>query len=138
MPIYPRVIFPIEFTKEKFNMNSPSSMPSSIYCRGCGKTIHPDAASCPHCGAPQVREPVKRRGNIAPAIVSCVSGSVALLGALGAEDWGSEEVLGLLGFVSIAVVCGLIELTHQNASRATAVVGLTTAGIALLVGLSYL
>lgn len=29
-----------------------------IFCRGCGKEIHESAATCPHCGAPQVAQAV--------------------------------------------------------------------------------
>ncbi len=117
-------------------MNATTSPPSFNYCRGCGQQIHPQAPACPHCGAPQTLDPPIRRGSIAPAIASCVFGCAALLGALSADEWGRDEVIGLLGFVLIAVVCGVIELTQQKASRATAIVGLTTAGIALLIGIS--
>lgn len=78
------------------------------------------------------------RGSIAPAVVSCVLGVLALLGALGVDEWGRDEAIGLICLCALAGVCGLIELTHMKASPATAVVGLTTAGIALLVGISFL
>lgn len=26
---------------------------SMVFCRGCGKSIHESATTCPHCGAPQ-------------------------------------------------------------------------------------
>jgi hypothetical protein len=62
---------------------------------------------------------------------------LALLLAFGLEQWGGEEAVGLLAFISLAAICGAIELTHMQASRATAIVGLVAASIALVAGLRF-
>ena len=38
-------------------MTTPLNQPlASNFCHGCGKSLDPDAAACPHCGAVQANE----------------------------------------------------------------------------------
>ncbi|MDE3021801.1 MAG: TM2 domain-containing protein [Pseudomonadota bacterium] len=50
-------------------------MAEMVYCRGCGKELHPSAPICPNCGAPQ---PIKMYGYknrfIAAALAFLVGG----------------------------------------------------------------
>ena len=104
-----------------------------VYCRGCGKSIHADAISCPHCGAQQ--QPTTRAvaGSPALAIVSCVMGVLLVISILLADAaWDHDAFVGGTALSLLALVCGALSLHQQNPSKSTAVIGLVTAGISLL------
>ncbi|QFZ83521.1 DUF4190 domain-containing protein [Variovorax paradoxus] len=118
-------------------------MKGLVHCRACGEPLHVQATACPHCGAPQ-RDAAsgavsKSAGGLVLAIVSCVLGVLTLLGLL--SDGGPadrDELLGGLCLSLIAIVCGALSIYHQKPGRTAAVVGLVTAGAALLVCLANL
>lgn len=115
-------------------------MTTFVHCRACGQPLHVQATACPYCGAPQ--QPVGAAptpaGSPALAIVSCVSGVLMLLAVLpdGAPS-DQDELVGGIGLALTAIVCGVLSIYHQKASRAAAVAGLVTAGIGLLVCLGF-
>lgn len=114
-----------------------------VHCRACGEPLHVQATACPHCGAPQPSADVpavsKPAGNPAPSIVSCVTGALMLLAVM-SDGFPSDrdELLGALSLSLIAIVCGALSIHHQKPGRTAAVVGLVTAGIALLICLANL
>ena len=104
-----------------------------VYCRGCGKSIHADAVSCPHCGAQQLTTGAVS-GSPALAIVSCVMGVLLIISILLADAaWDHDAFVGGTALSLLALVCGALSLHQQNPSKSTAVIGLVTAGISLLI-----
>ncbi|MCY1199123.1 hypothetical protein D9M72_105190 [compost metagenome] len=118
-------------------------MEISVYCRACGEPLHVQATACPHCGAPQPSAAGVTFSNPAGgpvlAIVSCVLGVLTLLGLLSdGSPADRDELLGGFCLSLIAIVCGALSIYHQKPGGVAAVVGLVTAGIALLICLANL
>ncbi|MNV51928.1 hypothetical protein D3C71_1439940 [compost metagenome] len=66
-------------------------------------------------------------------------GVLTLLGLLSdGSPADRDELLGGFCLSLIAIVCGALSIYHQKPGRAAAVVGLVTAGIALLICLANL
>jgi len=114
-----------------------------VHCRECGQPLHVEATACPHCGAPQ-RDAAngvvsKPASGLVLAIVSCVLGVLTLLGLLSDGSAADrDELLGGFCLSLIAIACGVLSIYHQKPGRIVAVVGLVTAGIALLICLANL
>lgn len=120
----------------RFNLISRRKKVSNlIYCRGCGAQIHETATSCPKCGAMQVQtSKANLNDHTALSITSCVLGVVVLIGAFGVDaPWDRDEVVGTVFLVLIASICGGLSLHQEKPSKSTAVIGLVTAGIGLLI-----
>ena len=118
-------------------------MTALVHCRACREPLHALAMACPHCGAPRPNATAgavaKPAGGPALAIVSCVLGVLTLLGLLSdGSPADRDELLGGFSLSLIAIVCGALSIYHQKPGRTAAVVGLVTAGIALLICLANL
>lgn len=118
-------------------------MTALVHCRACGEPLHVRATACPHCGAPQRdaadSAAAKPAGGAVLPIVSCVLGALTVLGLLSdGSPADRDELLGGFCLSLIAIVCGALSIYHQKPGRPAAVVGLVTAGIALLICLTNL
>jgi hypothetical protein len=117
-------------------------MPNTVYCRGCGKQLHPEAQACPHCGAPQAvmsSAMHQQSGSRGLGITSCVLGIFTLSTVLFDDSaWSRDDFIGGMMFAVAGMACGAFSIYHQRPGYAVAVVGLVTAGISLLFCLTNL
>lgn len=85
------------------------------FCKGCGKSIHESALSCPHCGAVQGTSSVYTKHTVPPAKSRVTAGVLALLlGGLGIHKfytgaWGWGVVYIALCWSYIPAVLALVE-----------------------------
>ena len=79
-----------------------------VFCRGCGKEIHEDAATCPHCGAPQGKGANVAAGDDIPEGVRGWSWGAFLLNwiwAIGNSTWiGLLALIPYVGFIMVIIL----------------------------------
>lgn len=120
-------------------------------CPYCNNPIPANANNCPGCGAqivqqqapaPQViiqqtpqtlaDEKAKSRWM---AITSMVLGILSLVSILGLDEFDEEEAMGVLLFMILALVFGIISLCQKRGGKGMAIAGIVTAAIAILLDL---
>ncbi|MGB7649664.1 MAG: hypothetical protein WBL62_00505 [Gallionella sp.] len=110
---------------------------SMIFCRGCGKSIHESAVSCPHCGATQAASvtSVTSAGNpsIWMAVTSLVLGILGLIIALGTDVWTKEDLGIEFIFSVLGIAFGVISLSKKMAGKGMAIAGVVLNSLSLLI-----
>ena len=110
---------------------------SMIFCRGCGKSIHETALSCPHCGGLQAVSATPlasvRNPSITMAVTSLVLGILGLIIALGTDVWTKED-LGIEFIFSVSgIAFGVVSLSKQMAGKGMAIAGVVLNSLSLLI-----
>ena len=110
---------------------------SMIFCRGCGKSIHESAVSCPHCGATQAASvtSVTSAGNpsIWMAVTSLVLGILCALVAVVEGEWTPSDVVLELIFGIAGLVFGVVSLSTRRAGKGMAITGVVLTSLSLLI-----
>lgn len=110
---------------------------SMIFCRGCGKSIHESALSCPHCGGMQTvsAAPVAsvRNPSITMAVTSLVLGILGLMIALSTEVWSNQDIVMELVFDLAGLAFGVVSLSKQMAGKGIAITGVVLNSLSLLI-----
>lgn len=110
---------------------------SMIFCRGCGKSIHETALSCPHCGGLQTATamPVVSTGNpsITMAVTSLVLGILGLMIVLDTQVWSKDDVALELFFDITGLVFGVVSLSKRMAGKNIAITGVVLNALSLLI-----
>lgn len=97
--------------------------PNHVYCRGCGKAIHAQAATCPKCGAPQyagarLQSATGGKDRVTAALLAF------FLGGIGGHKFYLGQIgLGLLYLffcwtfipMIVALIEGIVYLTMSDA-----------------------
>lgn len=105
------------------------------FCRHCAKEIHETALTCPQCGGLQSPGalPSKPRNDPWIAIVSLVTGIIAILAMLDDSQWGWDEVVGVLSVgILPSIVLGILAIQRKSAGVGMAIAGLVMGVVALL------
>jgi len=112
---------------------------SSVFCRGCGQSIHAEALACPKCGAPQ-RAVAGARAQEHPtlAVISCVIAGITLLVVLGEDLDDRDTAVGSIMLALASGVCGAISLQLKKPGHILAVIGTVASAIFLLAGIGSL
>jgi len=105
------------------------------FCRHCAKEIHETALACPQCGGLQSSEarPSTPRTDHWIAIVSLVTGIIAILAMLDDSVWGWDEVIGVLSVgILPSIALGILAIQRKSAGVGMAIAGLVMGVVALL------
>ena len=99
----------------------------TIFCRGCGVQIHEDAATCPHCGAPQA--PVAQAAVTDPGSpwLAWTALPLALLSALSVfedESWNRDSFVGASIVGAIGIALAVTSLAQKRQAKPVAVFSL--------------
>ncbi len=109
-----------------------------IYCRGCGKSIHETAVSCPHCGAvtqPSPSKPSPKKVSLGLSIAAIVLGGLTILGLLDEDAITRDTLMGGGLFTVVGLTFSVINLSRpqtRNGLAIAAFIVCAIAGLALL------
>ena len=120
-------------------------------CPYCNNPIPANANNCPGCGAqivqqqapaPQViiqqtpQTPADEKAKSRwMAITSMVLGILSLVSILSFDEFDEEEAFGVLLFMILALVFGIVSLCQKRDGKGMAIAGIVTAAIAILLDL---
>lgn len=123
-------------------------------CPYCNNPIPANASNCPGCGAqivqqqapaPQQPQVIIQQEPQAPAdekaksrwmaITSMVLGILSLVSILSFDEFDEEEAFGVLLFMILALVFGIVSLCQKRDGKGMAIAGIVTAAIAILLDL---
>ena len=117
---------------------------SMIYCRGCGKSIHETAITCPACGAPQniqadTNTPaIQKETTHWMTLTSFISGLVVFLIILTEPDgkWDRDTIIGAVTLSLIPIVFGIIALSNKrHYNKWMSITGIILGALVFLVAL---
>jgi FtsH-binding integral membrane protein len=110
---------------------------SMIFCRGCGKSIHETALSCPHCGGLQAASAASvvsaQSPSIWMAVTSMLLGIFCALGALSETKWDENAIGGVFLFGLTGLIFGIVSLSNKMAGKGMAITGVALTSLALLI-----
>lgn len=113
---------------------------SMVFCRGCGQSIHSEAASCPKCGAPQKSSLALSRPKEHPtlAVISCVISGISFVAAMVDDLDHFDNIVGLIFLAVLGIVFGGASLIQKKPGHIPAVVGIVLSVLCLLIGVGSL
>jgi len=95
-----------------------------VFCRGCGKSIHETAVSCPHCGAlQQGPASAPSEGTLWLPVPALLLGLVAFLALFDETDWDTDTYVGVFMFIVVALILGGVALATQKRGTGMAIAG---------------
>ncbi|MCF8110371.1 MAG: TM2 domain-containing protein [Desulfobacteraceae bacterium] len=89
---------------------------SMVFCRGCGKEIHEDARTCPHCGAPQ-RATNQGKNKVVAGVLALFLGGLGVHRFYLGQWWGIFYLLFVWVFFIpsfIAFIEGIVFLVTND------------------------
>src|SRR5450830_1789575 len=102
-----------------------------VYCRGCGKEIHPEAPHCPHCGAPQANSKTSRPHWM--SITAVIVGGLAFLASFDFNPRDKDQIVGIVLFGVVSIVLASIPLYQKKPGQTLSVIALVLACLGLLI-----
>ncbi|MFW6052641.1 MAG: NINE protein [Desulfosalsimonas sp.] len=88
---------------------------SMVFCRGCGKEIHEDARTCPHCGAPQ-RAAAQGKNKVVAGLLALFLGGLGIHRFYLGQWWGIFYLLFVWTFIPsfVSLVEGIVFLVTSD------------------------
>ena len=110
----------------------------SVFCRGCGVQIHEQAATCPHCGAPQAlgaQVPNTEPRSPWLAWTALILASMSAISVFEVASWDRDAYVGAAIFGAVGIALAVTSLAQKRLAKPVAVFSLVVRILGFLTAL---
>ena len=109
-------------------------------CSFCKEEIHKDAIKCKHCGSMLQQYSSKqyeKEGSLWIAIVSLITGILAIVTTLVDGEWDNESIEAFLSFVTLSLGFGIFGIVKKLNGIGMSITGVVLSSLAILIAIGY-